>query len=139
MERDRKATPFFPAPWGQASTMAGNQTPIYKEVPARELVGQLVGNGRYLIQSKAEHSIESVSYTAHDLVGGIEVKLDLHPDRNENAGFRIGRTEVTTPRQSNLPNLYSIDTTREQPPQGMENDKKNVFLRVWESLRGVFK
>lgn len=103
--RERLLTPFFPLPDGDG---VGTIT------PARELLGRTVCNGRFLLRGKSGHSRTTVRYHAHDLVSGLEVDLDLHPDAGEDAGYRLGRS---APPQNvhDLPDLYDAELGTERP------------------------
>jgi hypothetical protein len=94
-----------------------------------------VGNGRYLLRQKTGHSTESVCYAAHDLVGGIDVTVELHPDVEEDAGFRLGHSDTVT-EQRGLPNLYSKEVKEEKVDS--RNDR-SVVIRAWRALRSAFR
>lgn len=99
------------------------------------MVGRVVGNGRYLLRQKTGHSTESVSYAAHDMVGGIDVMVELHPDVEEDAGFRLGQSEAVDEQQG-LPNLCS---NKEVEATTKPIADRSVVIRVWRALRSAFR
>jgi len=101
-----------------------------------------VGNGRYVLRQKTSHRVGAVSFAAHDLVGEIDVTLDLHPDVQEDAGYRLGQPVAVGPA-GNLPNLYAVEFTGARDlrlicrsPRG---STKGFALRVWRALRSAFR
>ncbi|MCA9666176.1 MAG: hypothetical protein KC503_11335 [Myxococcales bacterium] len=79
---------------------------MQKLVSARALEGRVVGNGRYLLLRKVEHTESSACFRAKDMVGGIDVDIEVL--RDEERGFRLGRSDVT-PRPYVLPDLLEDD------------------------------
>jgi hypothetical protein len=136
--RDRLRTPFFPVPWGNRSTVRGAQSPPGRTVPARAMVGRVVGDGRYLLREKTGHSVGTVSYSAHDMVGEINVALDLHPDVQQELGYRMSRTVAVGP-QEGLPNLYRMEFTADIDLERAAENTKGFALRVWRALRSAFR
>jgi hypothetical protein len=132
--RDRLRTPFFPVPWGNGSTVRGVQSPPGRTVPARAMVGRVVGDGRYLLREKTGHSVSAVSYAAHDMVGEIDVSVDLHPDVQQEAGYRLSRSAVLA--RQGLPNLYGVESTAVDL---VPDSSKGFALRVWRALRSAFR
>lgn len=131
--RDRILTPFFPLCCGLATTEAGVESPGR---PGRSLEGCLVDNGRYLLRRKTGHSRTTVRYAAHDLVGGIELDLYLHPDPEAAEGYRLGRTGVVERRD--LPDLCAerFDQTGPRLP-ALSSPEEGVFRRAWRRIRSL--
>jgi hypothetical protein len=104
------------------------------------MVGSVVGNGRYVLRQKTAHNASAVSYAAHDLVGGIDVTLDLHPDVQEDSGFRLSQPVALGP-QDDLPNLYGMDFTSEHPsdPTSPALHARSFAVRMWRRLRSAFR
>lgn len=139
--RDRLGTPFFPVPRGKVSSGLGPQSPPGRTIPARALEGQVVGNGRYVLRQKTSHRADAVRFAAHDLVGEIDVTLDLHPDVQEDSGFRLGQPEAVGP-QGDLPNLYGAELSaemRSRPGQPVSGATRGLALRVWRALRSALR
>lgn len=134
--RNRMLTPFFPLPWGELSTDSGEQSPHQRHVAARELVGRIVGNGRYVIRRKTGHSQESVSFAAHDLMAGIEIQLELLPDEKQQQGFRLGRSDALQPKRD-LPNLYNEEIARESSQ--VDAKPETWWARTWRSFKRLFR
>jgi hypothetical protein len=129
-------TPFFPIPWGELSTDSGVQSPLQRQIAARDLVGRIVGNGRYVIRRKTGHSQESVSYAVHDMMAGIEIQLELHPDEQQRQGFRLGRSDALQSKRD-LPNLYNEEATRESSQ--IEIKPESWWMRTWRSFKRLFR
>lgn len=98
------------------------------------MVGRVVGDGRYLLREKTGHSVSTVSYAAHDMVGEIDVAVDLHPDVQQEVGYRLSRSAVLAPQ--GLPNLYGVETTAVDL---VPDSSKGFALRVWRALRSAFR
>ena len=113
--RDRSLTPFFPLPREERS---GTRRPFETEpgrarlrsVPARQLEGKVVGEGRYLLLRKTGHDDECVHFSARDLVGGLEVEVDLVVDGDAQQGYRIGPLRLSEKRPA-LPDLLPTRDT----------------------------
>lgn len=137
--RDRIRTPFFFLPCGPVSTQAGEESPGRQQIGGRALVGQLVADGRFLIREKTSHSPDSVFYAAHDLFGGIDVGLELHPDGTASTGYRLGLVEAPA-SPGDLPNLLARDLASEwsdqTPPPGELQPSR--LARLWRAIRATF-
>ena len=109
--RDRSSTPFFPLCWGEEAPTSERQSPAGSRA-ARDLEGTLVGDGRFLLLRKKGHEAGWVRFAARDLLGGIEVDVEIAPDPADPSGFRLGRARLVT-REFCLPDLYDPPITRE--------------------------
>jgi hypothetical protein len=98
--RDRSLTPFFPL------HLLGLEPPADSPgISARSLEGHVVGNGRFLLMEKTDHTEDSARFVAKDMVGGIDVELEVH--RCDERGFRVGAS-TTTPKSREL-DLWTRD------------------------------
>ena len=102
------------------------------------MVGRIVGDGRYLLREKTGHSVSTVSYAAHDMIGEIDVALDLHPDVQQELGYRLSRPVALGP-QEGLPNLLSMEFTADLNINRATDNTKGFALRVWRALRSAFR
>jgi hypothetical protein len=137
--RDRIRTPFFFLPCGPLSTQTGEESPGRQQIGGRALVGRLVADGRFLIRQKTGHSTHSVCYAAHDLFGGIDVGLELHPDGTASTGYRLGLIDAPA-SAADLPNLLardlSSDWSDQTPPAGQLQGSR--LSRLWRALCAFF-
>jgi hypothetical protein len=127
----RVLTPFFVLPLGvKTPPQDGQQT----SSPAQALIGMIVGNGRYLLRQKISHTVDRVQFTAIDMVGNIEVGIELAPDTGGPSGYQIlGRSP--TAAQRDLPNLCHIEFSQEHaipPDDELESDAKRNGL--WKAF-----
>ena len=107
--RDRNLTPFFPLPRGFEASSREEDTPS-DAISARSLEGQVVGNGRFLLLRKTRHTHDTASFVAKDLLGGIDVELEVH--RDEITGYRVGRSDATRTDQTPLPDFWREPSRR---------------------------
>jgi len=122
--RDRILTPFFPL-------QRGSETPgVEPSVPvsARDLEGQLVDNGRLLLMHKTTHTERSARFVAKDLMGSIDVEVEIHPD--ETSGIRVGRRDATN-EWPTLPDLCA-------PPVATKPARHRTFTLQWRRLIRFF-
>ena len=96
------------------------------------MLGQVVG-GRFLLREKTSHSPGAVQFAAHDMMGGIDVDLEVFPDGAVATGYRLGVHQAeANPRD--LPNLYGPDFTERS---ALPNERSlSLWLRIWRVLSG---
>jgi hypothetical protein len=98
-------------------------------VEGRALVGRVVGD-RFLLREKTGHSTESVCYSAHDMLGNINVSLEVYPDGTAATGYRLGVPDATA-EVDPLPNLYKTELVHEEE----EGDSgPSVWDRIWAAI-----
>lgn len=130
--RSRVRTPFFFIPLGADSPEVGVESP-QGVVKGREMVGHVVGGGRYLLREKTGHSPDSVHYAAHDFIGGIDVSLDVYPDGTVAHGYRLG-TPAAERDAPDLPNLFHAS---QAAAQLLPVDDAGMLRRILVGLRSI--
>lgn len=126
--RDRVATPFFPLSLrGLQSSVRELESP---GVSARRLEGQIIANGRFLLLEKTGHTEDSARYLAKDMLGGIDVEIEVH--RDERKGIRVGRHD--TSEHQALPDLWRGSQEHLAPPPALR-PRRGLLSRAWRSLR----
>ena len=97
--------------------------------------GQLVGEGRFLLRQKRACSTRSVAYTAVDLVGDMEVTLELYPDDTLATGYRVGDPDPMWVAVADLPDLCAPDLYRDERPDVSRPAAASLGSRLWRALR----
>ncbi len=141
--RERILTPGFPIPRGDEASERGEESPAAgaaATLPARALEGQAICNGRYLLRRKTGHSRTTVRFVAHDLHAEVDVDLDLHPDEEEDTGFRLGQARVDDTPPS-LPQLTELELEASPAQQAREREasKPSIMSDAWQAMRAIFR